>query len=312
MKKSLLICLSLTFLLLGPGLKYAVAQTYHDLSSGSFTQDWTDIGLITTSDNWSGVTSIIGYRGDGGTSATGVDPQTVLVDLSSVVDINANQNNPNTNSTGGITEFEITDPVVAMQGSGTADAPNIVIYVNTTGCSNVKIKYLLRDVDGSTDDAVQAVALQYRIGKTGDFTNIPEGFIADASTGPSLNDLVTPVEVLLPSACFNQAQVELRILTTNAGGNDEWIGIDNIVVEVDAIAPVPTFDPSNAATDVAITVNPTITFNEPVRKTDGNALENSDLASLITFKKSDAAGETVAFTAVIDDSKKVITITPSA
>ena len=41
-------------------------------------QNWADTTLITTSDSWSGVPGVIGYRGDGLTSTTGVDPQTVL------------------------------------------------------------------------------------------------------------------------------------------------------------------------------------------------------------------------------------------
>ena len=50
--------------------------------------------------------SIIGYRGDGLTSATGTDPQTILVgDDSCVVDVNANQTNPNTYTTGGVRNY---------------------------------------------------------------------------------------------------------------------------------------------------------------------------------------------------------------
>ncbi|MBS4065986.1 MAG: hypothetical protein KGZ74_15610, partial [Chitinophagaceae bacterium] len=56
---------------------YANAQTYHLLSGGSFTQNWADKGLITTNDVWTGVPSIIGYRGDNLTASTGTDPQTI-------------------------------------------------------------------------------------------------------------------------------------------------------------------------------------------------------------------------------------------
>jgi hypothetical protein len=48
------------------------------------------------------------------------------------------------------------------------------------------VSYNLRDLDGSIDNAVQPVALQYRVGSTGNFTNLPAGFVADATTGPSL------------------------------------------------------------------------------------------------------------------------------
>ncbi|MCU0456750.1 MAG: Ig-like domain-containing protein, partial [Bacteroidales bacterium] len=312
MKKSLLTTLFFALILMATGWQNLSGQTYHLLSGGSFSQDWSNTGLLTVSDTWSAVPSIIGYRGDNGTATTGVDPQTVVADLSLVIDVNVDQTDGGTYTTGGVTEFHLTDPVVGLTGSGTADAPNIVLYINTTNCSNIKVKYDLRDLDGSADNAVQAFALQYRIGNTGDYTNIPAGFVADATTGPSLATLVTPVNVELPAACNNQAQVQIRIITTNANGNDEYVGIDNIVVEVDATPPAANFNPANAATGVAINVTPVITFDEPVRKTDGSELTNGDLSTLVTLKETDASGAAVAFTAVIDAAKKVITVTPSA
>ena len=194
-----------------------------------FTQNWTDTGLITADDNWSGVAGIVGYRGDNLTSTTGIDPQTVLAaDDAGVIDVVANITNPSGNSSGGVGECEIADPVVALQGSGTADAPYIKIYLVTTGKSNISVSYNVRDVDGSADNATQQVALHYRVGGSGSFTNIPAAYIADATTGPSQATLVTPVSVTLPAACENQSLVELRIMTTNAAGNDEWVGIDDI------------------------------------------------------------------------------------
>ncbi|WP_196518189.1 choice-of-anchor I family protein [Nostoc sp. WHI] len=206
-----------------------MGNQYHNLAEGAFTQDWTDTALITIDDDWSGVSSIIGYRGDTLTSATGVDPQTVVADgTSSPVDVNAGQTNPNTFNTGGVAEFELSNPVVALNGSGTADAPFLLIHLNTTGVTNINVSYKLRDLDGSVDNAIVPVALQYRIGTSGNFINIPAAFVADASTGPNLADLVTTVNAVLPIAAENQSQVQLRIITTNAVGNDEWIGIDDI------------------------------------------------------------------------------------
>ncbi len=131
--------------------------------------------------------------------------------------------------TGGVAEFEITNPTIALQRSGTADAPHIIIYLNTTGQSTITVAYNLRDIDGSTDNAVQAVALQYRVGNSGNFTNVPAGFVADATTGPSLATLVTPVSAALPAAADNQSLVQVRIITANAVGNDEWVGVDDTV-----------------------------------------------------------------------------------
>ncbi|MEI9807563.1 MAG: IPT/TIG domain-containing protein [Bacteroidota bacterium] len=212
-----------------------------DLSASNLTQNWTTIGSITANDDWSGISSIQGFRGDGLAGATGVDPQTILVaDDPGVIDINANQTNPNTFATGGVTEFHITDPVVALSGSGTARAPYIKIYLNTSSRTNITVQYNLRDIDGSTDNAVQPVALQYRVGNTGTFTNIAAAFVADATSGPSLATLVTPVSATLPAGCNNQALVELRIMTTDAVGNDEWVGIDDINISSDANIPAPT------------------------------------------------------------------------
>jgi MYXO-CTERM domain-containing protein len=219
-------------------LSAGVAQAdfvYHNLAASDFSQNWNNTGLISVNDDWSGVPSILGYRGDDLTAATGVDPQTVLAfsgtPAGAVLDVNANQTNPNTFITGGVTEFDtLADPCVALQGSGTADAPFLMLLLNSTGRTGIQVSYNLRDIDGSTDNAVQQVALQYRVGGTGDFINIPAGYVADASSGPSLATLVTPVSVTLPAGADNAAILEVRIITTNAVGSDEWIGIDDIVV----------------------------------------------------------------------------------
>jgi hypothetical protein len=213
-----------------------------------FCQDWTNTGLITIDDNWAGVPGIIGYRGDDLTTLTNVDPQTILADSGPpglVVDVNANRNDPSAFLSGGVAEFEGgvtngTNPVVAYQGSGTSDAPSLVLHVNTTGLINIRVQYNLRDIDGNpTANAAQWVALQYRVGGgTGNYTNVPAGFVADATTGPSDSSLVTPVNVVLPFACENQAQVQLRIITSNVTGNDEEVGIDDICITGDPVTPV--------------------------------------------------------------------------
>jgi len=215
-----------------------MSTTRHQLASADFFQDWSNTGLITTNDNWDAVPSIVGYRGDNLTS--GVDPQTVVAD-GGATPVNILANQPAASSTsGGLGEFGLADPAVGLQGSGTADAPHLVIYLDATGRQNLHISYTLRDLDGSADNAVQPVALQYRIGGAGDFINVPAAFIADATTGPSLATLTTTVSVDLPAAVNDAAQLELRIITTNASGNDEWVGIDDIQVTSQAIPAGPT------------------------------------------------------------------------
>src|SRR5258705_12663263 len=110
-----------------------MTTTYFNLAGGNFFQDWSNTGLITTDDNWDGVPSIVGYRGDDVTSATGADPRTLTGDGTVVIDVNANQTNPNTFSTGGVAEFAIANPTIALNGSGTGDAPYIVLHLDATG-----------------------------------------------------------------------------------------------------------------------------------------------------------------------------------
>src|SRR5262245_59797828 len=77
--------------------------TAHNLAAGNFSQNWTNTGLITTDDNWTGVPSIIGYRGDDITTATGVNPQTLVAPAGpggAVQDVNANRNDPNVFNSG--------------------------------------------------------------------------------------------------------------------------------------------------------------------------------------------------------------------
>ncbi len=197
-----------------------------------FSQNWTNTGLITVDDNWTMVPGIVGYRGDDLNTTIGVDLQTVVADGSTTpIDVNANRSDPDTFASGGVTEFDgIPNPVVAFQGSATSDIPHLVIYLNTTGFTNIQVAYNARDIDnGSGVDSTQQVNTQYRVGGTGDYSNVTGGYIADAS-GPGGATLVTPVNVTLPAAANNQSLVEVRIMTGNAPGSDEFIGIDDISI----------------------------------------------------------------------------------
>ncbi|MFE1600533.1 choice-of-anchor I family protein [Methylobacterium sp. ID0610] len=211
----------------------------HVLANGDFSQTWSDAGLITGNDDWSKVAGIVGYRGDDVTAAVGADPQTLTGDGTVTVDVNADQTSPNAFTSGGVTEFALANPTVALAGSGTADAPNLVIHLDSRGRSDVAVAYTLRDLEDGPDNAAQAVALQYRIGDAGAWTNVPAGFVADATTGPNSAGPDIRVQAVLPAAASNQAALQVRIITANATGNDEWVGIDDIAVTSKAGGTAP-------------------------------------------------------------------------
>lgn len=203
-----------------------------------FSQNWSNASLITVNNDWSAVPGIVGYRGDSLTGSTGTNPQTIVADGSSTpLNVTANLANPSGSTAGGLAEAAIANPVVALQGSGTADAPHMVLALDLTGESGVTISYLVRDVDASSDNAIQPLALQYRIGGSGDYTDIPAAYVADATAGPSTATLETPVCTPLPGAVDGQALVELRWITANAAGNDEWVGVDDIQVGTSITCP---------------------------------------------------------------------------
>jgi hypothetical protein len=164
-----------------------------------------------------------------------VAANTVLHDLSGTCGhVKSNQSSPNgfTDVGWSVAQFRTTDggldATVAIRPQTGYDFPHLLISVNATGRTNVRIQYNVRDIDGSGRDAEQQVSLQYRIGKTGNFIDVPTGYVADATDG-SAKTKVTPVNVSLP-AWDNVAQLEFRILTTNRSVSDEWVGIDDISI----------------------------------------------------------------------------------
>ncbi len=142
---------------------------------------------------------------------------------------------------------------------------------------------MVRDIDGSADNAVQPVALQYRVGTTGNFTNLPAAFVADATQAGSAT-LVTPVSAALPPVTAGQPIVQIRIITTDAVGSDEWVGIDNISITA-SVTPEPTnpigiatVNPANAAPGATtlLTVAVTNGTNPTSAWRDGDGRSHAD------------------------------------
>lgn len=250
---ALVMCL---ILLTGSGLQVSAKSFFNDISwflgpSDPFVQNWSNTGLITANNDWTNVHSINGYSGDGLTSTPGVDPQTILADGSGTpLMVLANQSDPNTLLTGGVVEFDgIANPTVALQGSDTASAPHLAIRLNFGGCpvnKFITVGYKVRDIESSADNAVSQVALQYRRGTSGSYTNVPQAFVADATDGNAATKVSTIVTTL-PHFTIDPNPdnniLYLRIITANAVGNDEWLGIDDI--------NIGCFAPLNATSSVS-------------------------------------------------------------
>ncbi|HEX8246799.1 MAG TPA: carboxypeptidase-like regulatory domain-containing protein [Pyrinomonadaceae bacterium] len=224
----------------------SAGNTYYNFSSGNLsltlTADAASADLIASNHDWSNVAHVEGYRGDD-LAAEGVDPQTVTntetgvsfpLPLTADTYIQANKGNTSAVNNGGLAEFDrapdANNICYGFQGNVQADNPYMVFYINTTGRTGINMSYRVRDVDGGNNSSVSQIALQYRIGETGPFVNVPAGYIADATDGPNISGRTTTVNVALPAAVNNQPQVQVRLITSNAAGPDEWIGVNNVIL----------------------------------------------------------------------------------
>ncbi len=72
------------------------------------------------------------------------------------------------------------------------------------------------------------------------------------------------------------------------------------------------FNPAQGATSVSTSIQPTITFPRAITLTGGGTITDSNVDSLITFRKGGSSGTSVSFAASIDSAKRVITVRPTS
>ncbi len=202
-------------------------------------QSWDDASIIGPSTGWNLVRGIVGEVYAVAAQQPLIDPALLTSGTAGTTQIQADQTSEaGIANLSGIVELQnpFVNNTVALRGSANIRAAYLILKVNTTGRINVPVSYKVRDLDtSSTNNAVQRVALQYRLGNAGTFSNIPEGYLADA-TNTGTTTLVSTVSVTLPAAANNRPEVQIRIITTESarasgvGTANEWIGIDDIAV----------------------------------------------------------------------------------
>lgn len=102
-------------------------------------------------------------------------------------------------------------------------------------------------------------------------------------------------------------------------GNGGTVGnnrFDNFTVDgaviggLDTFPPTVTITPTDLSTNLAISTQPTISFNEPVRLINDEVITDSNIDAVVELRLNDASGDLVAFDATYADN--TITITPSS
>ena len=93
--------------------------------------------------------------------------------------------------------------------------------------------------------------------------------------------------------------------------NNAVSAISSVFTIIDNAVPTFTFNPVDSDTNVIVSSNITITFNELIRNINNSTLTDSNVDNLITLKDADSSGSNITFNATIDADKKIITINPS-
>ena len=262
------------------------------LTAGNpLTQNWEAVNFTTAGD-WSGVPSIEGLVI--GSTSPNVDPGTFTA-ATPAGTLNVNPfttQNPDANTTAGNTEFEFTGATqitgtradgsttttglrtVAFQGSGnaTSGTPFIKAYINSTGLTasqSVRVQYDLIDIDAGVATAAQQVALQYRVDSSSTWTNVPAGYVPAAGPIGSTKGLATAVTANLPADALNRPALEIRVITTDAGGSDQLIAVENI--NISAFTP-PVGPGTFALTNSTLNTFENVTvYDIVINRTGGSA-----------------------------------------
>ncbi|MFN4084052.1 MAG: choice-of-anchor I family protein [Bacteroidia bacterium] len=202
------------------------------------------------------------------------------------------------------------------------DSMQLVWYIPTTNHSNPVIRFASQKSSAANGAAVLRFSYSIDSGSTW----ITNGLSIDTFV-TSVNWTSTPNISINNLAANNNPRLAFRIVfggpgNTGTSGNSR---IDNFSVDaiptqsggggnpiVDNNPPVVTFNPPNNATGVSINVNPTISFNEPVRLINNAILDSNNVDTIVIFKVGSVNGVDVPFNANISSNGRVITIVPNA
>ncbi len=212
------------------------------------------------------------------------------------------------------------EPSVINIGSGVTTKPQKV---------DASLRVTFDPVDGAADVAVNKTI-------TINFSQAIMKYDGKAITGPDLEDLVvftkesaTGADVAF-SASISSSDKMITITPDSSLAKDTkyYISFDKNIFKDDlgngntaqsisftvgsGIANSVAFDPAKDAAGVSKSVNPTITFDSAIEKYAGGDITASYLENNIHFRKDSSSGSEVGFSATINSSSKIITVTPDS
>ena len=134
----------------------------------------------------------------------------------------------------------------------------ICLSINTTGKNTITVAYQAATQRTQSADRIGAMALQYRVGNSGSFTTITESEYININTTANTTGTVainpSNISFVLPTACNNAAEVQLRWLyreVSGAGGRPSF-SIDNVSISGTDI-PAPSIIASGTISPMSTT-----------------------------------------------------------
>ena len=221
--------------------------------------------------------------------------QTVYVSISAVEDASANETSLSSSTfTVTTTGAAIATIVPTNSSTDIVASSNITIGFNTA----------MRNLNDSeiTNSNVNSLITLRNTNSSG--TAIPfTALINSAKNAITIN----------PIGDFSSGQnVYVAIGTTVEDAfNNAVSAVSSVFTIIDNAVPTFTFNPVDSDTNVIVSSNITITFNELIRNINNSTLTDSNVDNLITLKDADSSGSNITFNATIDSDKKIITINPS-
>ena len=221
--------------------------------------------------------------------------QTVYVSISAVEDASANETSLSSST------FTVTSTGETIATIIPADSSiNVLASSNITIGFNTAIRNL-NDTEITNDNIHSLITLK---DTDTNGTDIP--FTISINTAKKvitinpISDLSSGQNIYVAIG----ATVEDAFDNATTAASSSFTVIDNAV-------PIFTFNPADLDTNVVVSSNIIITFNELIRNINNSTLTDSNVDSLITLKDEDSSGSNITFNATIDEDKKIITINPT-
>jgi Lamin Tail Domain/Secretion system C-terminal sorting domain/Calx-beta domain len=212
---------------------------------------------------------------------------------------------------------------IGYLNSGSLDL-TLCLALSTTGSASVQVVYDVMTIrnpyDGATNTRINELSLQYRVGNTGAWTTIAGQEYTNNTTLQTGTGVTTPQNlqtktVTLPSACDNQAEVQVRWASrqVSGGGSRPSFSVDNVNVTGSALGntTVAFATASSTVSEGVVTTNLTVNISDfsttqatsvDVAITAGSAARvNNYTTQTVTFPANDGTPQNLTIT-VTDDA----------